>query len=212
MLTLQTQFPVTIRFLVLMLTGFLAGALECQAQQAFSPVRLTSRITHVQPMTGIVYWTTSEHNRSDAIQLEYSYMKYSDVVVRRGEYDWSVMDRLLDEVAARGHQAIVRFYFVYPGHKTTVPAYINSLPDYREVASKSEGKPTSFVDWSHPELKRFTLEFYEKLASRYDQDPRLAFLETGFGLWAEYHIYDGPMTLGKTFPDKPFHGNCTDLP
>src|SRR5271155_4990408 len=113
MLTLQTQFPVTIRFLMLMLRGFLAGALECQAQQSFSPVPLTSRITHVQPMTGIVYWTTSERNRSDAIQLEYSYMKYSDVVVRRGEYDWSVMDRLLDAVAARGHQAIVRFYFVY---------------------------------------------------------------------------------------------------
>ena len=207
MLTLQTQFPVTIRFLMLMLTGFSAGALECQAQESFSPVQLASRITHVQPMTGIVYWTTSEHNRSDAIQLEYSYMKYSDVVVRRGEYDWSVMDRLLDEVAARGHQAIVRFYFVYPGHKTTVPAYIKSLPDYREVASKSEGKPTSFADWSHPELKRFTLEFYEKLASRYDQDPRLAFLETGFGLWAEYHIYDGPMTLGKTFPDKPFQAD-----
>src|SRR5262249_29524188 len=122
-------------------------------------------------------------------------------------YDWSVMDRLLEAVAARGHQAIVRFYFVYPGRKTTVPAFIKSLPDYREVASKREDKPTSFADWSHPELKRFTLEFYETLAARYDQDPRLAFIETGFGLWAEYHIYDGPMTLGKTFPDKPFQAD-----
>src|SRR5262249_32837362 len=69
---------------------------------------------------------------------------------------------------------------------------------------KSEGKQTSFSDWAHPELKRFTLEFYEKFAERYDKDPRLAFLETGFGLWAEYHIYDGPMQLGKTFPDKAF--------
>src|SRR5262249_38029074 len=60
---------------------------------------------------------------------------------------------------------------------------------------------------SHPELKRFTLEFYEKLAERYDKDPRLAFLETGFGLWAEYHIYSGPMKLGKTFPDKKFQAD-----
>ncbi len=114
------------------------------------------------------------------------------------------MDRLLDDVASRKHQAIVRFYFVYPGHQTTVPEYIKRLADYHELPSKSEGKPTTFADWSHPELKRFTLAFYDKLAQRYDNDPRLAFLETGFGLWAEYHIYDGPMTLGKTFPDKPF--------
>ena len=165
---------------------------------------LKSRITRTQPMTGIVLWTTSEHNHTDAVQLEYSYMKYGDVVAQRGIYDWTVMDRLLNEVAARGHQAIVRFYFVYPGHKTTVPEYIKGLADYHEVSSRSEGKPTSFADWSNPELKRFTLEFYAKLAARYDDDRRLAFVETGFGLWAEYHIYDGPMMLGKTFPDKPF--------
>ena len=59
----------------------------------------------------------------------------------------------------------MRFYFVYPGRKTTVPDYIKALPDYHETRGKSEGKPTSFADWSHPELKRFTLEFYEKLAA-----------------------------------------------
>jgi hypothetical protein len=196
------QIPVQI--VALMIAVFLALGAACLAQERFVDVPLKSRITRVQPMTGIVLWTTSEHNRTDAIQLEYSYMKYGDVVAQRGQYDWTVMDRLLKEVAARGHQAVVRFYFVYPGHKTTVPAYIKGLADYHEVDSRSEGKPTSFVDWSNPEIKRFTLEFYEKLTARYDNDPRLAFVETGFGLWAEYHIYDGPMKLGKTFPDKPF--------
>ncbi len=42
--------------------------------------------------------------------------------------------------------------------------------------------------------------FYSRFADRYDSDPRIAYLQTGFGLWAEYHIYDGPMQLGKTFP------------
>ncbi len=131
-------------------------------------------------------------------------MKYGDVVTDRGQYDWRVMDRLLETVAARRHQAIVRFYFVYPGNPTTVPGYIKALPDYHETRGRSEEKPTAFPDWSHRELQEFTLEFYEKLAARYDDDPRLAFVETGFGLWAEYHIYSGPMTLGKTFPDKSF--------
>lgn len=107
-------------------------------------------------------------------------------------------------MAKRGHQAILRFYYVYPGAETTAPAYIKALPDYKETHGLSEGKMTGFSDWTHPELKRFTLEFYAKFAARYDNDPRLAFLETGFGLWAEYHIYDGPRIIGKTFPDKPF--------
>jgi hypothetical protein len=201
--TVQTRCLVPIPRAALWLAGLFATG-ECRAQERFVAVPLQSRITHVQPMTGIVLWATSEHNRTKAIQLEYSYMKYGDVVRDRSRHDWSVMDRLLDQVAARGHQAIVRFYFVYPGNPTTVPGYIKALPDYHETRGRSEGKPTGFADWTHPELKRFTLEFYEKLAARYDDDPRLAFVETGFGLWAEYHIYDGPMMLGKTFPDKAF--------
>ena len=68
-------------FALLMALDF---AIIGHAQEPFQPVSLTSRITHVQPMTGIVLWSTSEHNRTDAIQLEYSYMKYNDVVKQKG--------------------------------------------------------------------------------------------------------------------------------
>jgi hypothetical protein len=168
------------------------------------PVPLQSKVTHVQPMTGIVFWTDSEHVRTDAIQLEYSYMKYGDIVARAGEYDWTPVERVLKEVSGRGHQAVLRFYDTYVGKKTSVPEYIKKLPDYRETTAPSEKKPTDFPDWSNAELRRFILEFYAKFAEKYDRDSRLAFLETGFGLWSEYHIYDGPMKLGKTFPDKEF--------
>src|SRR5205814_2742051 len=90
------------------------------------------------------------------------------------------------------------------GKETTVPEYIKKLPDYRETRAPSEKKQTAFPDWSHAELQRFILEFYSKFAEKYDRDRRLAFVETGFGLWSEYHIYDGPMKLGKTFPDRDF--------
>ncbi len=182
----------------------LPGLAFAQEAERFEPVPLRSRITHVQPMTGMVLWASSEHARTNAVQLEFSYMKYGDVVRERGRYNWRVMDRLLERVAARKHQAIVRFYYVYPGNPTTVPGYIKGMRDYHETRGESEGKPTTFPDWSHRALKEFTLEFYEKLAARYDNDPRLAFVETGFGLWAEYHIYSGPFKLGQTFPDKDF--------
>ena len=170
----------------------------------FRAIPLQSAITQVQPMTGIVFWDDSDNNRTAAIQLEFSYMRYSDIVSQRSAYNWSAVEKKLNSISRRGHQTILRFYFTYPGKQTAVPAYIKALPDYHETQGTSEHKPTGFPDWSHPELKRFVKEFHTRFAARYDRDPRLAFVQTGFGLWAEYHIYDGPFKLGDTFPDKAF--------
>jgi hypothetical protein len=194
--------------LISVLSGvFLAAACLCSHASAggsWHRVPFQSRITHLQPMTGIVMWEDSENSNTDAIALEYSYLRYSDVVKAKGQYDWSVVERKLGSVASRRHQAVLRFYETWPGQQTTAPEYIKALPDYRETRAKSEGRDTSFPDWSHPEYQRFFLEFYERFGAKYDRDPRLAFLEVGFGLWAEYHIYSGPEEPGRTFPSKEF--------
>ena len=181
-----------------------AGEADPSAFADYSRVAVSSQITGVQPMTGIVLWNTSSARKTDAVQLEFSYMLYSDVCKKKDVYDWSPMDNLLKEVAARGHQAVVRFRYVYPGYSAAVPDYIKSWQGYEATNGKSEGRKTEFPDWRCEELQRFHLEFHRRFAEKYDQDPRLAFLETGFGLWAEYHIYDGPFVLGKTFPSKKF--------
>ncbi len=173
-------------------------------QQELRPVALKSKVTSVQPMTGIVLWATNPQVAKAPIQLEYSYVRYDEVVQEKGKYDWSRVDRLLDEIASRKHQAILRWHDTYVGKPTRVPAYIKAMKDYRETTAKSEKKLTGFPDWSHPEWRRFVLEFFDRFSQRYDCDPRLAFVQVGFGLWAEYHIYDGPMQLGKTFPSREF--------
>ncbi len=171
----------------------------------YNRMPLQSSILSVQPMTGIVLWTTNSQRTSDAISLEYSYLLYSDIVKEKGVYDWSSFETLLDQIASRKHQALVRFRYVYVGDKeSAVPRYIRELPGYEETIGINEGRETCFPDWRNEELQSFHLEFYRKFAERYDNDPRLAFLQTGFGLWAEYHIYDGPMIAGQTFPSKEF--------
>ncbi len=167
-------------------------------------IPLKSKITHVQPMSGIALWSDHENVATDSIALEYRYCGYNEVVKPNGEYDFSKIDALLDETAGRGHQAILRFYFVYVGQPTTVPDSIRLLSGYEETIGTSENKKTHFCDWSNDALQKFTLEFYSQFAKRYDADSRIAFLQTGFGLWAEYHIYDGPNKMGKTFPSKEF--------
>jgi len=177
----------------------------------FNNIALQSIIENVQPMTGIVFWDNHQvwasanvNAMSDAISLEYSYISVNEIVTGEGVYDWSYLETKLDAIAARNHQAVFRFYYTFPGRNTTVPDYIKERADYNETQGLSEGENTYFPDWTNSELQRFTKEFHSKLAEMYDHDNRLAFIQVGFGLWGEYHIYDGPFLLSETFPSQAY--------
>lgn len=174
-------------------------------------------------MTGLVLWPDEARSRNaeygQTIQLEFSYCLPCKVVTGCNDdgtiqYDWSWFDHLLDDVAGRGHQLVARFRYEYPSGSdvdgsrgtTAVPQYIKQLQDYKETYSANPGGdgPTWYADWSNSELQRFTLQFYADFAQRYAHDPRLAFVEVGFGHWAEYHIYGTKYQLGSNFPSMDF--------
>mgnify|MGYP003307664194 CR=1 FL=1 len=184
--------------------------------EGYERVFIQRELTHLQPMTGLVLWPS--HSRlneyKESITLEYGYYLPCDVVLGKEDgqiqYDWSGFDQKLDQIALRGHQAVVRFRYEYPSNRdvdgergtTAVPQYIKDLPDYHETYSEDPGGdgPTWYADWSNEELMWFTKQFYVDWAARYDSDPRIAFLEVGFGHWSEYHIYGTPLELGVNFP------------
>jgi hypothetical protein len=176
---------------------------EGEGEGLLLPISLQAQVTGVQPMTGIVLWEDNDASMKTqvgVVQLEYAYVKPSDISTAEGVYDWSSFDDFLDRIAGRGHQAVARFYDTYPGEPTAVPDWIKADGDYQETTANSEGLSTGFPDWSSLLLQQFYLDFYSALAARYDNDPRLAFLQVGFGLWGEYHIYDGPNVIGQQFP------------
>ena len=194
----------------------------CNAQTWHS-VKLERQITHPQPMTGLVLWPGQAASRNatygQSIQLEFSYCLPCKVVKGCAEggtieYDWSSFDKLLDDVASRGHQLVARFRYEYPSSRevdgqrgtTAVPAYIKERSDYHETfnAEPASDGPTYYADWSNAELERFTLQFYTDFAKRYAHDARIAFLEVGFGHWSEYHIYGTKLQLGVNFPSRSF--------
>lgn len=178
-----------------------------QEYESFESTSLNSEITEVQPMTGLVLWSDNSKCSTWPIQLEFAYLPYNGISTGKGVFDWSMAETVLDDIASRGHQAVVRFRYTCPGRPTAVPDWIKALPDYTETKGESEGLPTDFPDWRCSELQEFHMEFHRKFAERYDSDPRLAFVQTGFGLWAEYHIYDGPFIPGRTFPSKEFQSS-----
>lgn len=200
-------------FLVSCTCGNNPGTDDSAASEYGKRIPLKSAVTQVQPMTGLVLWTDSK-SRADYIQLEYSYMLYNQVCQKQGEFNWNAMDKLLADVASRGHQAVIRFRYTYPGYASAVPDYIKALPGYEARWAKADGrsKPdTEYPDWRCEELQRFHQEFHRRFAERYDKDPRLAFVETGFGHWAEYHVYDGLFIAGQTFPSTAFQRDFLPL-
>lgn len=184
------------------------GRRRLHTAAAYVPVSLQARIDRVQPMTGIVLWNDNADGLAalgDDVQLEFAYFKYSEIVADESAYDWSALDARLASAAARGHQMIVRFHDTYPGHTAiSIPAYIVDAAGYELAYLDVEGRQTFVPDWRSLPLQQFVIEFYTRFAQRYDQDPRLAFLQVGFGSYAEYHLWDGPLALGRTFPSKAY--------
>ncbi len=162
----------------------------------------------VRPGCGLVLWDDHELVDTEAIQLEYSYLPYNAVATAAApeQWHWAAIEDKLSATAARHHQLILRPYLVYPGQPAAVPAFVAASPGYQQRPGVSEKLPTGFPDWSNPVLQQFMLDFQREFSKRYDQDPRLAYVQVGFGLWSEYHIYDGPFKKGETFPDDTYQG------
>ncbi|MCQ2341236.1 MAG: DUF4832 domain-containing protein [Paludibacteraceae bacterium] len=201
------------------LTGFiLFFSTLCWAQS----VVISRTIDKVQPMTGLVLWNDQAESRKGTLgtcfALEYTYCPPCKVVTGKSngkiQYDWTFIENILNGVKSRGHQAILRFYYEYPGSRmgcdntrgaTGVPDYIKALSGYTETYKSTEDGACYYADWSNSELQWFVKQFITDFAAKYDHDPRIAFLEVGFGHWGEYHIYGGPsLDLGHNFPSKAF--------
>lgn len=207
----------------LLATSFCATTV-CAAARS---VALNKEIETLEPMKGIVFWPDQAKSQKDlqsAISLEFSYCLPCAVVTgKTGDkinYDWSSFEKLLDDIKSRGHQAIVRFRIEYPsatitnapncteGVKgaTAVPNYFLTNSNYLETFSENPGGdgPTYYADWSSTALQSFYKQFYADFAAKYDKDPRIAFVQAGFGHWAEYHIYGTKLKLGTNFPSKDY--------
>lgn len=179
---------------------------------------IPQQVRAVQPMTGLVFWENHgeiEDSR-EATQLEFAYVSPRSIAKDRdsSKWDWREFNALLERIKSRDHQAIIRFYYTYPAKKTKptgVPSFITERDDYEVIEGKYkiDGKYRKLLcaDWTHPELQNFHLDFFTEFARLYDDDNRIAYLQMGFGLWAEYHIDEvkmGASDLAKIFPSLDF--------
>lgn len=146
------------------------------------------------PLKGLVPYQTDVRSRFPH-SVEFNYLPYSAIVKGYDEFDWSPLERMLDDIASRGHQAVLRIFLEYPGKKNVIPQFLieDGLIVHKYVNTNTHPLPPTDVetpDYEDANLRRSLKSFLAAFGKKYDGDPRIGFLTAGLlGTWGEWHNY-----------------------
>jgi chitodextrinase len=157
------------------------------------------------PLKGFAQYYFAGSNENANVyphSIQWSYFGLSEVMTDASNcnnYNWSVLDNALNEIASYGNQTAIRFYIEYPGGTGTHPG--NAIPhcfdghvSYRNNTYWGTVSP----DYDSPFLLSALDHFIAAFGARYDGDPRIGFIQMGLiGLWGEWHTW-------------PFDGTAAD--
>ena len=150
------------------------------------------------PMKGFMPWAPEDGSAPGTVAnalpytLEWAPFPVKDVVTGRDTYDFTKVDALLDAIASRGHQAVIRFSLDTPGKKTGMPQYlIDAGTDTSRTYDFYDNKKISFSpNYNDPKVQEMLLHFVAALGDKYDGDPRIGYITAGlYGFWGEEHTY-----------------------
>lgn len=127
--------------------------------------------------------------------MEWFYLPLNAVMTGPDQFRWTALERRLNDIASRGHQAVFRFYLDYPGRPSGVPQYLldAGLVTHAYTENGNDGVSVS-PDYDDPRLVAALESFIGAFGRRYDGDPRIGFITLGLiGFWGEWHTwpYDG---------------------
>jgi hypothetical protein len=121
--------------------------------------------------------------------MEYSYFPVNEIVNEKDTaFNFSIIERKLETVAARGHQMVFRLYFDYPNVKSGIPQYL--IDDGLVLRKYSEYGGGYSPDYDDPRMVDLMVRLIVALGAKYDGDPRIGFIKIGLlGFWGEWHTY-----------------------
>lgn len=196
------------RWLILLLTVVLGSAV-CRAgvnprrTLAYAPAPVDN------PLKGLVPYAGDWKDRFPH-SMEFGYLPLSALVAAPDQYDWTPLEKLLDDCSDRGHQVVFRLYLEYPGKKDGIPAYlINEGLKVHRYQDKSADRPVDNItpDYDDIRLRTMLKRFIAAFGKKYDGDPRIGFLTAGLlGHWGEWHTYP----RGELFASKAVQTEVMD--
>ncbi|SHO52684.1 hypothetical protein [Anaerocolumna xylanovorans] len=134
--------------------------------------------------------------------LEWFYIPVRDVQTGINTFDWTVLESRLNAIAGRGHQAVFRFYYDYPGLSTGVPQFLIDggliMRYYNEPSNL--GGAGYCPDYENQTFRTSMQNFIKAFGTKYDGDSRIGYITLGLlGFWGEWHNwpYDEDTSDGK---------------
>ncbi|MCO8124073.1 DUF4832 domain-containing protein [Stieleria sp. TO1_6] len=192
---MNPSLPLCLPFATLCLASCFLGLAANQAAGADPHFELTAAPSPVDnPLKGLVPYAAPEPGRFPH-SMEFSYLPLSDLMVGKDQFDWQPMESLLDKIASRGNQAVVRIYMEYPGHDEGIPEFLETqgMKVHQYTNTNTAPFPPKTVrtpDYEDAGLRTALQDFIRAFGANYDGDPRLAYVTAGLlGTWGEWHTY-----------------------
>jgi hypothetical protein len=109
--------------------------------------------------------------------MEWGYLSLRSLMPGPTNFDWTALDRLLSDIAQRGHQTVFRVYLDYPAKPTGIPQYLLDAGLVTHAYTDYGNNDLSVSpDYENTLLRQALTNFIAALGARYDGDPRVGFI------------------------------------
>jgi len=118
--------------------------------------------------------------------LQYTSLSVASVMTGPTNFNWAQLEHYITSATNDGCQLVFRPYLDFPGAPTGIPQYLlnDGITTYLYAIDGGGLCP----DYYDPNLQAAVLGFIAAMGAKYDNDPRIAFIEVGLlGLWGEWH-------------------------
>ena len=138
------------------------------------------------PLKGLVPYS-GDVRASFPHSLEFNTLPYSELVKGYDDFDWQPLEALLDDIASRGHQAVLRIYLEYPGRTGVIPEFLikDGLKIHAYLNTNTDPFPPAQVetpDYEDKNLRRSLQAFITAFGKKHDGDPRIGCGQQGHQL------------------------------
>lgn len=182
----MTRFVAAVLLAIIVAAAPRAGAGETRRPLQYAPAAVDN------PLKGLVPYQGDKRGVFPH-SMEFNYLPYSALVKGYDEFDWRPLEKMLDEIAGRGNQAVFRVYLEYPKRRGVIPEFLrrDGLKIHQYLNTNTQPLPPADVetpDYEDKNLRRSLKSFIAALGKKYDGDPRIGFITAGLlGTWGEWH-------------------------
>ena len=174
------RIPIMTSFVILCFCSFLSAQTSTELNYAPSPAD--------NPLKGLVPYS----GQGDPFphSLEFWYFPMNQLMIGKNQFDWTVTDEMLDTIARRGCQAVIRVYMEYPTKDASFAPQFLIDEGVKVTKYQHDKDVTHAIDYNDPRTVDAMVRFIKAFGEKYDGDPRLGFITMGIlGQWGEWHTY-----------------------